>query len=84
MKALISSNPLLKIALPTKCGNYHGNIYFCQGKSIHDKQMPGTNVVYGSNPYSNDSDICMAALHSGIISSQQGGYYKIILNQPNK
>ncbi|KAL4428770.1 hypothetical protein ABPG74_001284 [Tetrahymena malaccensis] len=54
------------------CGQIKGDIYYCQGSSC---QSHGN--VWGSNPYTNDSNKCLMAKHSGIIGSS-GNYFMVI------
>ncbi len=45
------------------------------GVDVHDCTCPAgpyTGTAWGSDPYTNDSNICVAAMHSGIIGDQGG------------
>ena len=48
-------------------------LYYCKGSNNGCNK---TGHVYGCNPYSDDSNFCLAAKHSGIVQ-MSGGYYLI-------
>lgn len=37
------------------------------------RSMQGSTKIWGSNPYTSDSGICLSAVHAGAISFAQGG-----------
>jgi len=49
-------------------------LYYCKGS--HNGCQGQMTVVYGTNPYTDDSGKCRAALHSGLIT-EDGGYFLI-------
>jgi len=51
--------------------------YFCPSVPT----LPG-NAVWGSGPYTDDSSICVAAVHAGYITPQDGGTVTIMLTGP--
>ncbi|KAL4472012.1 hypothetical protein ABPG72_018514 [Tetrahymena utriculariae] len=53
------------------CGNFKGQIYYCKGKGC-----TSNGTVWGSNPYTSDSNYCVAARHSGIVG-EGGNYYAV-------
>ena len=59
-----------------KCGPITGSVgmVYCKGRDKGCTQAEGE--VFGSNPYTANSSLCKAALHSNAISSQ-GGVYRV-------
>ena len=53
-------------------------VYFCKGKK---KGCKSSGDVWGSNPYTIDTDLCRAGLHSGL-SNENGGLYIIAYGGP--
>ena len=49
------------------CGKVEDTVYYCRGCN-------SSGTVWGSNPYTSDSDKCRAARHFGTIDIN-GGYF---------
>jgi hypothetical protein len=47
---------------------------YCKGRSNGCNK--GGNAIYGNNPYTDDSDCCLAALHGNIIGNE-GGFFLV-------
>ena len=53
---------------------HQNDLYYCKGKDNGCSNMEWT--VYGNNPYKYHSGKCLAALHSGIITTR-GGLFRV-------
>ena len=67
-------NNLTQIDIQDKCIF----VYFCKGRK---KGCKASGDVWGSNPYSCDTDLCRAGLHAGQIN-EMGGLYIIAYGGP--
>jgi hypothetical protein len=56
---------------PLTC-DQRGNLYFCRGRN---NGCTDSRTVWGSNPYTNDSSMCRAALHGNFIDTNGGCFY---------
>eukprot|EP01017_Pseudomicrothorax_dubius_P049228 TRINITY_DN9124_c0_g1_i1.p1 TRINITY_DN9124_c0_g1~~TRINITY_DN9124_c0_g1_i1.p1 ORF type:complete len:215 (-),score=17.92 TRINITY_DN9124_c0_g1_i1:218-862(-) len=63
---------------PLRCGLISGDRYFCVGKMKDCKSFSDERKkVYGSGPYKEGSDLCLAALHSGVVPEEGGCFLKL-------
>lgn len=73
LKHLDASKPIRETTdFDIQYEDFEGQEYYCIGEANGCTNR--ASQIYGSNPYSTDSPICLAARHSGIID-ENGGYF---------
>lgn len=59
---------------PRQNCSVENGIAFCKGRK---GGCNASGTIWGSNPYTSDSPNCLCAVHAGLITREDGGFYRI-------